>query len=797
VEVSADGKTLTLSRGGKSLLQVPVDGFQLGLVEELNEGASYDPYWLNDPNTQTQTIVWRAATSAKVRSSSDSKIELDLQFEKGAATLSIESRANGGFAAHFQPTVSDGLFIAYMRIQSRADSKEGFYGLGEWGDSVNHRGKWRPMQIEVDLSSDSGSLENHVVVPLLIGTRGWGLFVESHRPGVFDVATKDDTLVEVTFGTAADSDAGLKFHLFGAEHPLDVTKQYYDVTGYPRLPATWALGPWIWRDENRDQAQVIDDIKHINDLDLPTSGYWIDRPYASGVNAFDFHPTMFPDPGAMIQALHDNGLRVALWHTPYAAGLDGNEPALLIHDEAKTKGYFVPKSGLKLNKWGTPIDFTNPDAYSWWQSLIHRYTDNGIEGFKLDYGEDVQLGVSGARNAWRFFDGSDERTMHHGYILKYHQIYNETLPKDGGFLLCRTGRWGDQVNGPIIWPGDLDADMSHEGELNKSGKKKVGGLPASLIKDLSLGPSGFPFYGSDSGGYRSSPPNNETFVRWFSQTALSTVMQTGNSASDTPWEINEENGRNEETLPLYRKFAQLHIRLFPYEWTYAQNLAKDGRPISRALGLAYPELGVHPNDEYLFGDSLLVAPVVEAGQTKRKVIVPPGEWLGWWKGESVSGSASEPVEITVEAPLGELPLFIRAGGIVPMLRPNVRTLAPVPQNSTIQSYANDPGVLYVRIAPSAQASAFELFDGAKVSQQKQGTGADVAFDQGTKFTKGALFEVIATSQPSSVTRDGTALTKRESIDDLESATEGWFWESSISGTVWVKVPAGSSKINIR
>src|SRR5205823_2376234 len=159
---------------------------------------------------------------------------------------------------------------------------------------------------------------------------------------------------------------------------------------------------------NRDQAQVLDDIQTIRALDLATSGIWLDRPYATAVNSFDFDAAKFSDPPSMIAAAHDSGLRVALWSTPYL------EPAAPpFRDQAVSAGFFPPSPGILLNRWSAPIDFTNPAAYAFWQGLIHRYTDAGIEGFKLDYAEDVAPSVMDHRAAWRFSDGTDERTMHY------------------------------------------------------------------------------------------------------------------------------------------------------------------------------------------------------------------------------------------------------------------------------------------------------------------------------------------------------------------------------------------------
>ena len=141
-----------------------------------------------------------------------------------------------------------------------------------------HRGKVRAMQLEIDASVDSLNNEAHVPIPLLIGTRGWGLFVEDPHPGLFEVATWAEDRVQVTYGTGMDSAQGFRFHLFAADHPLDITRLYYDTTGDPLLPARWALCPWVWRDENEDEAQVLGDLQTLRDLDLATSAYWIDRP---------------------------------------------------------------------------------------------------------------------------------------------------------------------------------------------------------------------------------------------------------------------------------------------------------------------------------------------------------------------------------------------------------------------------------------------------------------------------------------------------------------------------------------
>ena len=782
--------SLVLGRGGDDLLRFGLDGFVLGVVDALDADANYDPYRLLVPDGLYGPLpgfAWVTADEARLVAAEPGEIAIALAYGGGAeqALVTARAMADGRFELGF---ASSGARAAVLRLAAHADASEGFYGLGEHFDAVNHRGKVRAMHLIAGGGLESGYNEAHVPVPFVTGTRGWGLFVESQYPGAFDLATSEPMLVGASFGTGASSQTGLRFHLFAAEHPLDVTRRYYDVTGHPRLPARSGLGPWIWRNEVSGQAAAAADLDAIRDLDLATTGYWIDRPYATEVQTFDFDPARYGDPSALFAQARDLGLLTALWHAPYLDEAAAGTAALVA--EAEDKGFYPPVAGLPLNKWGRPFDFTNPAAVGYWREKLGGYLALGVAGFKLDYGEDIAPGLTNKRAVWTFADGSDERTMHAGYTLAYHATYAALLSPKGGFLLCRTGRYGDQIHGPIIWPGDLDASFAKSGEPGSDGGQNyvsVGGLPASVIAGLSLGPSGFPFYGSDTGGYRHAPPDKELFVRWLEQTALSTVMQVGTGSSDVPWEPTADNGFDGETLSLYRQYARLHLRLWPYLWTHATRLASGGRPIARALGLAYPELGVHPDDTYLLGDDLLVAPVVERGATSRTLSLPPGRWVHFWSGASYDG----PATITVESPLAELPLFLRAGGIVPLLRPTIDALEPTADPARVDSYATDPGLLYVR-AVAAEPGSFALFDGAALEERVEGSDSVLSFTAGSELVEGAIFELVAAAgPPAAVAVAGLPVAETSDLAALEALPGAGFFFDGPTHTLWVKVEPGA------
>lgn len=808
VTLSDDGRQLAFTRGERVLLTFGADAFSAGTVDDLDAGDSFDPFWLfTDPPAEPPAgLTWRAADAgARMAVVSSAADELVVRIDARGAriTVTVSSRVPGDVALHVDAESTGAQPVAYLRVRPDADATEGFYGLGEWGDGVEHRGKLRPMQMELSSALESNDNENHVPVPLLLGTRGWGLFVESTRPGVFDVARQTATAIDITYGTGAASADGLALHLFSEPAPLDLLRHYHAIAGAPGLPAPWAYGPLLWRDEHRDQAQVVDDIQQLRSRKLAVSGIWLDRPYARGVQTFDLDPAKFPTPVAMFQALHDAGLRYAVWHAPYTApGAPGQQdpaPAELAY--ATAHGYFPPLTGIQLNPWGKPIDFTNPEAYAWWQGQLRRYTDPlgaggyGIEGWKLDYAEDVVVGAFGQRTRWKFADGSDERTMHHGYQLLYHRVHREVLPADGGFLLARTGRWGDQVNGTIIWPGDLDASFARQGDpLPGSSQGAVGGLPTALAFGIGLSASGFPFSASDTGGYRASPATNECWIRWLEANAVWSAMEIGDSTGEQPWEFTAANGRDVHTVDLLRRYASLHLRLFAYAWSYATQLATTGRPLVRPFGLAYPAVGQHPSDEYLFGDHLLVAPVIAAAQTTRDVWFPPGTWVGWWDGVRYDGGLAG-ARHAVPADLDTLPLFLAQGGIVPMLRDTIETLAPVAAASGIESYAKDPGLLWVRVAPGPSMTRFTVFDGAEVTQQATAGGLALTFSPGVTFATGALFEVIGTPSPASVHAGASVLTPRADLAALRTATEGWAWEAARGGTLWIRVP-GAAQLSV-
>ena len=668
-----------LSRDGVPVATIEGVAVALADPSEIGPGAFFDPH-----QEDWHDLTWRTLAPCG---------DDGLGYDGGCQFL--WTRKSQGDVTTYQVTPKgDPGPVVNVRVLMSAPKDEQYYGLGEYFDSVTHRGRRRAMHIEADTTFESGYNEAHVPIPLLIGTHGWGLFVEDRRPGDFDVAATDPERIRATFEASA-----LTFHLIAADRPMDVLKSYVALTGKPALPAPWAFGGWLWRDENKDQAEVLSDAQAIRDNDLPISAMWIDRPWATAHESFIMEPSMFPDPPALVKSLHESGFRLAFWSAPYLEEKLG-EP----YQTALKNGWFVEPSVFL--KFGRLVDLTNPDAATAFKALIQNAITLGAEGFKMDYAEDVQVGIAGAALQFTFDNGETEKTMHHGYAAAYHKPYAESVGGSGqGFILSRAGTYGDQTLTTTIWPGDLcNTFFTHREEVaDKEGNKlkHVGGLPAAIIAGLSLSTSGYPFFASDTGGYRHGRPTKEVFLRWAAYSALNPVMQTGGgSKNSNPWDFAKyEDGFggtsqfDEETVAIYRKLTRLHIQLYAYFEPYARATRDTGRPVTAPLGFAYPELGTHPDFVYLVGDDLLAAPVHDA-TGKVTVELPPGTWYEWWTGEPATGTFTRDVALDTVA------LYAREGAIVPLLRDTVDTLSPA-MAVGVDSFALDPGVLTVRVYPTA------------------------------------------------------------------------------------------------
>ncbi len=768
--LDADPFHLVLKRHEKVLIELNAKQLGFGFVDAIDEDKSYDPYWLHHGLGLTRapepeglnwqgvlrTDPWGIGTIGR-------GVQTRAWLEDGSsATLLVEPSATGSVALTLSR--EDTPPVGFMYWEFPAEPEENFYGLGEHFDHVARRGTYRSMLFQPQLNTESSYNEAHVPVPLLLSTRGPGFFLESRKPAYFDVGHEDPDTVRVELG---NSDS-LKLHLIGTEHPMDAIGRYHEITGRPLVPPYWAFGPHFWRNETAGQDEVLQDLDNIRTLDIPASVFWIDRPYQQSYNDCVFDPERYSDPAAMSQTLTDRGFKLVLWHAPYTSEESD------AFEQANAEDMFIEGPQVFLN-FGRMMDFTNPATVDLWQDLLSRFSSLGVAGYKLDYAEDIQVGLLGARMHFSFFDGSDELTMHHHYSFHYQQTYRDTLPaiepipntinphRVDGFIMGRTGTYGGQTVVHAIWPGDLDSDFRPHMDEDYY----VGGLPASVVAGTSLAASGYPFFAADTGGFRNGRPTSEVLIRWAWQTAFSPIMQVGGGGSNHfAWETGNSNEEqyDADTLIHFRAAAQYAIRLADYRFTWGLFAHSTGIPLMRPFGLAYPNDGRHPDDIYLLGPDLLIAPIMSS-DPERMVAIPDGQWIGLFNDELVFG----PDEIMVNASLATIPVYLRRGAVVPLLRADVETLLPTTDPET-SSVIDEPGELSLIVVPGVEGS-YTNHEGTNVSHGP----SDDAFwaievGRGERFTQLRLDIRFGkeTLLPQPITLDGNPVSIVGSVDEVNS-----------------------------
>ena len=678
-------------------------------------------------------------------------------------------------------TKDDGTKAALVSLALAAD--DGFWaGTGERFDHVDPRGEMVPMHMAIDGKSESGTNERHVPIPFLVSSSGWGLFVESREAGAFDCAkTRKDALFATFEGK------GMDVTFFFARDPLLVVAAYTKKTGLPKKLPRWALGPMYWRNEWTDDAAVLADAKELRTRHIPTTTLWIDNPWETSYNTFRLDPVRFLDAAAMMSSLAALGYRTVAWSTPYLENPQSPpaDEAQQLYGDARTQGVLVLDADKKpLSAPGFDskagfgmIDFSTEAGQAFWSGLVGRAVASGFSGFKLDYGEDLIPQLFNARFLLHFGDGSDGRTARL-YPLGYHAAYQRALDAStDGIVIVRASSWGDAARSAVvIWPGDLDSDFSRTDDLNPEGNRWVGGLPACLVAAQSLAVSGFPSFGSDTGGFRNGKPSKDNLLRWSEHTALSMVMQLGGGGdTHAPWTYDEE------TSAIYKDLATLHTRLVPYLEQLLVAAETLGTPTVRPVPLAYPSdaaARAHADDEYLLGPELLVAPVVTGGATQRSVHVPPGRWVSWWDGTMVDG----PKDVDVQAPYGKPPLYARAGAVVPLWQDGIDTLADATDLTVVTADARATTVeARAWIRGSAQAS---YPDGSTLVLDDESAGVRVRFTPGTRAAGIVIVADVRsrTGKTSALTRtlvSGTELPRLSSEGEVRSATtSAYFMDDS-------------------
>ncbi|MEO8704985.1 MAG: glycoside hydrolase family 31 protein [Kofleriaceae bacterium] len=715
--VTIDTRTLTLTIGDLTIDHFVAVG-DVGEPIDIDDARYYDPRG-GDAAVELVTLERGVASVGdSVILDGGTKLRLtpcaiDKPGERRARSNAKGDAKSIDTCAELELDASEHPGAVQLQIALPVDPDEPLYGTGDAPLRANVNGTVRELQLRIDPGSESSLNETHVPVPLVLWPRrSIGLFAADDRPAAIDLGKTTAGRVTVTFTLPARGT--YKFYLFRGG-PLDLLRTYTALSAKPAVPPRWAFAPQQWRNVWNSSDEVRGDADEMRTRKIPGSVMWIDNPWQTAYNTFVVDEARLAGAQQLIADLTARGYKVLFWSTPYV----GTTAATAAdYAEGKANRFFVTDDSDNVIDYpwqdgpGAMVDFTRPGAAAFWQQRISRITGLGAAGFKLDFGEEIVTDIAGAILPMRLAAG-DNASHHRRYQEFYHQAYLEAFPPGEGFLITRAGTWGEQRTNTAIWPGDLASDFSIHGEDNGDGKTNVGGLPSAISRGLSLSVSGYPFYGSDIGGFRGFP-TTEALLRWAEYAAFGSIMQLGGGgANHNPWDTALFDPG---AAAIYKVYADLHMQLNPYLWMLALQAGADGTPVTRPARFIYD--CACDDAMFLLGDDILVAPVVTAGATTRAVVLPPGTWMDRDSGAVVTGDGA--TSNTVPAPLGVLPRWHRAPSMVPMFARAADTLLPTTV-AGITSYS-DPAFgreLRVVYTPGEGDAGRELDDGSGFAKSSE------------------------------------------------------------------------------
>lgn len=547
----------------------------------------------------------------------------------------------------------------------------GAYGMGEKYDSLNQKGKTVINQVREKFCFQGD--KTYCTTPFFWTDTGFGLYVDTCEVTTLYFGEKS---IEITLPETAE------VVLFSGT-PEEMVREYMSLFGPAVLPPEWAMGIWISANRWNTQNDVDELLSKLRKYDFPASivvlEAWSDEatfyiwngakyePVPGGqalkYEDFDFSGTPWPDPAKMVQDIHDAGLKLLLWQVPVYKKQGNNEVQnaqndLDREDAAARKlcvtmpdgsPYTIPKGNWFPDSM-VP-DFTNPDTIKSWFGKRQYLLDIGVDGFKTDGGEFIH------RSDAQFHNGTTGKEGINRYSRDYTESYRNFMGNNG-VIFSRAGFSG-QHTVPCHWGGD---QQSQNPEL------------ASVLKaGLSAASSGMIFWGFDLAGFAGPLPTLDLYRRATQMACFCPIMQwhsepdggqfrelmpgaEGNNER-SPWNM-EESYAAPGFMDEMRYWHKLHEQLRPYLWKTAQACVRDSKPFMRPLIYEWPNdtNAVNCQDEYLLGDDLLVAPLLEENATSREVYLPDGVWFDFFDGTKYSGN-----QTVTAGKDGKLPVFTRNG----------------------------------------------------------------------------------------------------------------------------------------
>ena len=607
-----------------------------------------------------------------------------------------------------------------MRVGFEAPDGERHLGFGERSNGVDLRGT------EVESYVGEGTYQpeerpfisafvpawsmrhrddaTYFPMPWLLSTRGFGVLVDNTETSRFALANQraDAWHVEVDA-------AGMGLRVFAGPRPADVVRRLTERIGrQPQPGAPWFFGPWFQTGQPNQVPQERDYLKTLQDADAPVSAAETHMRYLP----CGAHATRRDAERERTAYFHSRGLATLTYFqekicATYSGAFDAARERDALIERATGEPYVYPAYLGEETPPSRPmglIDFTAPRAQELYDLLLQDAVDDGHDGWMEDFGESMPPDG-------RASDGTTGARHHNVYPVGYHragQSFADRAPRPLA-RFTRSGWTGVHPYTPIVWGGDPTTGWGFDG------------LESAVYNALGMGLSGISTWGSDIGGFFALGTNRltpELLIRWIQFGAVSTVMRTKAGGVAVPQKERPQIW-DPEILPQWRRWARLHTQLHPYLAAATDRYGRIGMPVMAHLALAFPgdERAEAREDEFLFGPDLLAAPVLKPGATERELYLPRGRWVDLWRSaryDEQSGALTldrprlleGSRDVTVEAPIEELPLMVRSGAVIPLLSPDVDTLADYGAGAEgVVRLADRRGVLHLLAFPRGRGES--------------------------------------------------------------------------------------------
>jgi alpha-glucosidase len=543
-----------------------------------------------------------------------------------------------------------------LRVWKAMPADENYYGLGDKTGPMNRRGRAFTMWNSDVFGWGESSDPMYKDIPFFMGLRkgvAWGLFFDNPWRTSFDFGKESPDYF--SFGSEGGE---LNYYFLAGPEPRKVVQEFTSLVGRAPLPPLWALGYQQSRYSYYPEARVREIASTLREKKIPADVIYMDIDYQQGNAPFTINRQYFPHFEQMVADLRAVGIRIVTItdlhikkdpghnYAPYDTGI-ANDMFVKNSDGSTFVGIVWPGESVFP-------DFTLTRARDWWGTLYKDFTRMGVAGFWNDMNEPALFERADKTMPLevrhRLDDGTsvDHRAIHNVYGMENVRATDEGLrrlePAQRPFVLTRAAYAGTHRYA-ATWTGDNSSTWNH--------------ISMSTPMLLSLGLCGFTMAGDDIGGFAGSPPA-DLLTRWFEVGAFNPIYRdhTGKGTADQePW----VHGPEQEAIR--RRYVELRYKLLPYIYTGIEQSTRDGLPFMRPIFLDYPkEEGFYgDNRDFLFGSDLFVAPVVTEMVDAEEIQLPPGDWYDFWTSRKLSSKD----KITLHPALDELPLYVRAGAIIP------------------------------------------------------------------------------------------------------------------------------------